>query len=301
MQLLNNTNIDFISKTKVTFFISLAIILLGIGSLIIKKGPNLSIDFVGGTVIQVATSKEVNINELRDLLSKTILKKSEVTEITGLNINQQFRIKTNLRIESTTEISNTILESLANYNPEIRAIESVGPKVGKELQSQAIYAIGLALLMLMIYIGFRFDRFYALGSVLAIIHDVLFTLSIFSILQLEIDLSIVAAFLTIVGYSLNDTIVIFDRFRENSEKDLDLELNELANLSLNQTLSRTIITSLTTLVVVIILYYIGGEVIKYFAFALIIGVIIGTYSSIFVASPIMIYLENKAGQKLTNK
>ena len=293
MQLLNNTNIDFISKTKVTFFISLAIILLGIGSLIIKKGPNLSIDFVGGTVIQVATSKEVNINELRDLLSETILKKSEVTEITGLNINQQFRIKTNLRIESTTEISNTILESLANYNPEIRAIESVGPKVGKELQSQAIYAIGLALLMLMIYIGFRFDRFYSLGSVLAIIHDVLITLGIFSLLNLEIDLSIVAAFLTIVGYSLNDTIVIFDRFRENSHKDLKLSLNELANLSLNQTLSRTVITSLTTLMVVVILFFVGGEVIKYFAFALIIGVIVGTYSSMFVASPFMLYLKSK--------
>ena len=293
MQLLNNTNIDFISKTKVTFFISLAIILLGIGSLVIKKGPNLSIDFVGGTVIQVATSKEVNINELRDLLSETILKKSEVTEITGLNINQQFRIKTNLRIESTTEISNTILESLANYNPEIRAIESVGPKVGKELQSQAIYAIGLALLMLMIYIGFRFDRFYSLGSVIAIIHDVLITLGIFSLLNLEIDLSIVAAFLTIVGYSLNDTIVIFDRFRENSHKDLKLSLNELANLSLNQTLSRTVITSLTTLMVVVILFFVGGEVIKYFAFALIIGVIVGTYSSIFVASPFMLYLKSK--------
>ena len=293
MQLLNNTNIDFISKTKVTFFISLAIILLGIGSLIIKKGPNLSIDFVGGTVIQVATSKEVNINELRDLLSKTILKKSEVTEITGLNINQQFRIKTNLRIESTTEISNTILESLANYNPEIRAIESVGPKVGKELQSQAIYAIGLALLMLMIYIGFRFDWFYSLGSVVAIVHDVLITLGIFSLLNLEIDLSIVAAFLTIVGYSLNDTIVIFDRFRENSHKDLKLSLNELANLSLNQTLSRTVITSLTTLMVVVILFFVGGEVIKYFAFALIIGVIVGTYSSMFVASPFMLYLKSK--------
>ena len=293
MQLLNNTNIDFISKTKVTFFVSLVIIILGVGSLIIKKGPNLSIDFVGGTVIQVATSKEVNINELRDLLSETILKKSEVTEITGLNINQQFRIKTNLRIESTTEISNTILESLANYNPEIRAIESVGPKVGKELQSQAIYAIGLALLMLMIYIGFRFDRFYSLGSVIAIIHDILITLGIFSLLNLEIDLSIVAAFLTIVGYSLNDTIVIFDRFRENSHKDLKLSLSELANLSLNQTLSRTVITSLTTLMVVVILFFVGGEVIKYFAFALIIGVIVGTYSSMFVASPFMLYLKSK--------
>ena len=293
MQLLNNTNIDFISKTKITFFISLVIILLGISSLIIKKGPNLSIDFVGGTVIQVATSKEININELRNLVSKTILKKSEVTEITGLNINQQFRIKTNLKIENTTEISNAILKSLSNYTPEIRAIESVGPKVGKELQFQAMYAIGLALLLLMIYIGFRFDIFYSLGSVVAIVHDVLITLGIFSLLNLEIDLSIVAAFLTIVGYSLNDTIVIFDRFRENSHKDLKLSLNELANLSLNQTLSRTIITSLTTLMVVVILFFVGGEIIKYFAFALIIGVIVGTYSSMFVASPFMLYLKSK--------
>lgn len=293
MQLLNNTNIDFISKTKITFFISSVIILLGISSLIIKKGPNLSIDFVGGTVIQVATSKEININELRNLVSKTILKKSEVTEITGLNINQQFRIKTNLKIENTTEISNAILKSLSNYTPEVRAIESVGPKVGKELQFQAMYAIGLALLMLMIYIGFRFDIFYSLGSVVAIVHDVLITLGIFSLLNLEIDLSIVAAFLTIVGYSLNDTIVIFDRFRENSHKDLKLSLNELANLSLNQTLSRTIITSLTTLTVVVILFFVGGEIIKYFAFALIIGVIVGTYSSMFVASPFMLYLKSK--------
>ena len=293
MQLLNNTNIDFISKTKITFFISLVIILLGISSLIIKKGPKLSIDFVGGTVIQVATSKEININELRNLVSKTILKKSEVTEITGLNINQQFRIKTNLKIENTTEISNAILNSLSNYTPEIRAIESVGPKVGKELQFQAMYAIGLALLLLMIYIGFRFDIFYSLGSVLAIVHDVLITLGIFSLLNLEIDLSIVAAFLTIVGYSLNDTIVIFDRFRENTRKDLKLSLNELANLSLNQTLSRTVITSLTTLTVVVILFFVGGEIIKYFAFALIIGVIVGTYSSMFVASPFMLYLKSK--------
>jgi len=293
MRLLNKTNIDFISKTKVTLFVSLVIILLGIVSLIIKKGPNLSIDFVGGTVIQVATSKGININELRDLLNETILKKSEVTEITGLNINQQFRIKTNLKIENTTEISNTILKLLDSYAPEIRAIESVGPKVGKELQTQAIYAFGLALLMLMIYIGFRFDRFYSLGSVIAIVHDILITLGIFSLLNLEINLSIVAAFLTIVGYSLNDTIVIFDRFRENSHKDLKLSQYDLANLSLNQTLSRTIITSLTTLMVVVILFFVGGEVIKYFAFALIIGVIVGTYSSMFVASPFMLYFRSK--------
>ena len=227
------------------------------------------------------------------MLNSTVLRNSEITEITGLSSNQQFRIKTNIKIEDTTEISNIIMSTLKDYNPEIRAIESVGPKVGKELQFQAIYAIGLALLMLMIYIGFRFDQFYAMGSVVAVIHDILITLGIFSLLNLEIDLSIVAAFLTIVGYSLNDTIVIFDRFRENSQKDLKISLTELANLSLNQTLSRTIITSLTTLMVVTILFFVGGEAIKYFAFALIIGVIVGTYSSMFIASPFLLYFKSK--------
>ena len=293
MKMKTNNNIDFISKAKIALFLSLGIIILGIGSLIVNKGPNLSIDFVGGTVIQISSANNIDVNKVRDLLSSTILDKSEVTEITGMSTNQQFRIKTNLKIEDTTQISSLIMQSLRDYDPEIRAIESVGPKVGKELQYQAIYAIGLALVMLMIYIGFRFDQFYAMGSVIAILHDVLITLSIFSLLNLEINLSIIAAFLTIVGYSLNDTIVIFDRFRENTQKDLKLSLTDLANLSLNQTLSRTIITSLTTLMVVTILFFIGGEAIKYFAFALIIGVLVGTYSSIFIASPFMLFFKSR--------
>ena len=292
MNIIDKSNIDFISKSKFTLFISLGIIIMGIGALIFR-GPNLSIDFVGGTIIQVSSSEQVEINIIRDLLNSTVLKNSEITEITGLSSNQQFRIKTNIKIEDTTEISNIIMNALKDFNPEIRAIESVGPKVGKELQFQAIYAIGLALLMLMIYIGFRFDQFYAMGSVVAVIHDILITLGIFSLLNLEINLSIVAAFLTIVGYSLNDTIVIFDRFRENSQKDLKISLTDLANLSLNQTLSRTIITSLTTLMVVTILFFVGGEAIKYFAFALIIGVIVGTYSSMFIASPFLLYFKSK--------
>ena len=292
MKIIDKSNIDFISKSKFTLFISLGIIIMGIGALIFR-GPNLSIDFVGGTIIQVSCSEQAEINIIRDLLNSTVLKNSEITEITGLSSNQQFRIKTNIKIEDTTEISNIIMSTLKDFNPEIRAIESVGPKVGKELQFQAIYAIGLALLMLMIYIGFRFDQFYAMGSVVAVIHDILITLGIFSLLNLEINLSIVAAFLTIVGYSLNDTIVIFDRFRENSQKDLKISLIDLANLSLNQTLSRTIITSLTTLMVVTILFFVGGEAIKYFAFALIIGVIVGTYSSMFIASPFLLYFKSK--------
>ena len=289
----NNIKVDFLSKTKVAIFFSATIIVLGLISLFINGGPNLSIDFTGGTVIRIEFDDNIKIDQIRSLLSKSSLKNAEITEIFEIgNPKKEFRIKTNIN-QSTGALNKKLLKTLENFSPEIRKIENVGPKIGGELQTQAIYAICLALIMLMIYIGFRFDRFYAFGSVLAIIHDVMFTLGIFSMLQLEIDLSIIAAFLTIVGYSLNDTIVIFDRFRENSEKDLDLNLKELSNLSLNQTLSRTIITSLTTLIVVIILYYIGGEVIKYFAFALIIGVLVGTYSSIFVASPFMLYLKSK--------
>jgi len=291
MQLIKNTKIDFISKARITIFLSIGIILAGIISLIINGGPNLSIDFKGGTVFQISTEKSININELREQLGSTNLANAEITEITGLNVNQEFRIKAN--IDNTTIASDMILNTLSAYNPEIRSIENVGPKVGKELQTQAITAISLALLMLMIYIALRFDSFYSLGSVVAIIHDVLVTLGIFSLLNLEINLSIIAAFLTIVGYSLNDTIVIFDRFRENSQKDLKLSMVEIANLSLNQTLSRTVVTSLTTLIVVCILYFLGGEVIRYFAFALIIGVIVGTYSSIFIASPFMLFIKSK--------
>ncbi|MDP6133849.1 MAG: protein translocase subunit SecF, partial [Candidatus Marinimicrobia bacterium] len=176
----------------------------------------------------------------------------------------------------------------------LRRVESVGPKIGKELQSDALKAIGLALLLILIYITFRFDRYYALGSVMALIHDVLITLGVFSLLDYEINLSIIAAFLTIVGYSLNDTIVVFDRIRENIPKFMKKTLNDVVNISLNETLNRTVITSLTTMMVVVILFIWGGKVINLFAFALIVGIFIGTYSSLFVASPVMVYFEKRS-------
>jgi len=289
MNLSKNRNIDFINNTKIALVCSFIMISSGLVSLILNKGPNLSIDFTGGTIIQILFNNDLKIDELRSALQSTELSKSEITLF---GQNNEYRIKASISDKSQS-ISDILSNSLSMYDYEVRRIENVGPKIGNELQLQAIYAIGLALVMLMIYIGFRFDRFYSFGSVAAIFHDILFTLGIFSLLNLEIDLSIIAAFLTIVGYSLNDTIVIFDRFRENSQKDLKISMEEIANLSLNQTLSRTIITSLTTLMVVIILYFIGGEVIIYFAFALIIGVLVGTYSSIFITSPFMLYLKSK--------
>ena len=289
MNLSKNRNIDFINNTKIALVCSFIMISSGLVSLILNKGPNLSIDFTGGTIIQILFNNDLKIDELRSALQSTELSKSEITQF---GQNNEYRIKASISDKSQS-ISDILSNNLSMYDYEVRRIENVGPKIGNELQLQAIYAIGLALVMLMIYIGFRFDRFYSFGSVAAIFHDILFTLGIFSLLNLEIDLSIIAAFLTIVGYSLNDTIVIFDRFRENSQKDLKISMEEIANLSLNQTLSRTIITSLTTLLVVTILYFIGGEVIRYFAFALIIGVLVGTYSSIFIASPFMLYLKSK--------
>jgi len=283
------TKIDFLSKTKLTNALSLFIIMLGIASLFLNRGPNLSIDFTGGTIIQVLFSEDITINSIRNSLEKTHLKDSEIIQFGQQN---EYRIKTNINNDSN-ELSSLLIDSFPNKEIEIRRIENVGPKIGGELQIQALYAIALALILLMIYIGFRFNLFYSLGSVVAIVHDVLITLGIFSLLNLEIDLSIIAAFLTIVGYSLNDTIVIFDRFRENISKELKMSMEEIVNMSLNQTLSRTIVTSLTTLIVVLILFIWGGEVIKYFAFALIVGVITGTYSSIFVASPFMLYLSLK--------
>ena len=292
MNIIDKSNIDFISKSKFTLFVSLGIIIMGIGALIFR-GPNLSIDFVGGTIIQVSSSEQAEINIVRDLLNSTMLKNSEITEITGLSSNQQFRIKTNVKIEDTTEISNIIMNTLKDFNPEIRAIESVGPKVGKELQFQAIYAIGLALLMLMIYIGFRFEWQFSIAAIFALSHDVLTTIGLFSLLNLEFNLAIVAALLTTAGYSINDTVVVFDRVRERTSGTNSEGINVVVNKALNSTLSRTFNTSLTILAVLLAILIFGTGSLQGFAFALLIGVIVGTYSSICIASPIYTDLVRK--------
>jgi preprotein translocase subunit SecF len=289
MRFLNKTNIDFISKQKITGFLSIALIIAGITSLIMKGGPLLSIDFTGGTVAQVKFEKPVELSQLRNTLSEFGFKGAEIVEFGSPD---EILIKTQFS-GSSSEISEQLTLALGKTFT-LRRVESVGPKIGKELQSDALKAIGLALVLILIYITFRFDRYYALGSVMALIHDVLITLGIFSLLDYEINLSIVAAFLTIVGYSLNDTIVVFDRIRENIPKYMKKTLNDIVNISLNETLNRTVITSLTTMMVVVILFIWGGKVINLFAFALIIGVFVGTYSSLFVASPVMAYFEKRS-------
>ena len=289
MRFLNKTNIDFISKQKIAGFLSITLIVAGIASLIMKGGPLLSIDFTGGTVAQVKFEKPVELGHLRETLSDYGFEGAEIVEFGSPD---EVLIKTQFS-GSSSEISEKLTLALGN-SFTLRRVESVGPKIGKELQSDALKAIGLALLLILIYITFRFDRYYALGSVMALIHDVLITLGVFSLLDYEINLSIIAAFLTIVGYSLNDTIVVFDRIRENIPKYMKKTLNDVVNISLNETLNRTVITSLTTMMVVVILFLWGGKVINLFAFALIIGVFVGTYSSLFVASPVMVYFEKRS-------
>ena len=289
MRLFNNTNIDFVGKSSIAKFLSIALIITGLASLGIKGGPALSIDFTGGTIAQLQFEKAVVVSELRNLLAENGFESSEIITFGSPN---EVLIKTQFSGANSELESN--LRTAIKSEFQVRRVESVGPKIGKELQSDALSAILLSLLMILIYISFRFDRFYAYGSVVALIHDVLITMGVFSLLSIEIDLTIVAAFLTIVGYSLNDTIVVFDRIRENVIKHARESLDTIVNISLNSTLGRTIVTSLTTFVVVLSLFLFGGEVIKNFAFALIVGIFVGTYSSIYVASPVMMYFEKKA-------
>ena len=274
---------------KFMSLLSIVFIVVGIASLVMKGGPILSIDFTGGTIAQIKFDQAVDVAKLRNTLGEYGFTNAEIIKFGS---QEEVLIKTQFS-GSSNEISEKLTTALGKTFT-LRRVESVGPKIGRELQQDALVAIGLALMMILIYIAFRFDAYYALGSVAALIHDVLITLGVFSLLSYEINLSIIAAFLTIVGYSLNDTIVVFDRIRENIPKYMKKTLTEIVNLSLNETLSRTVITSLTTMTVVVILYIWGGEVINLFAFALIVGVFIGTYSSIFVASPVVLYFEKRS-------
>ena len=307
MQIIKDSKIDFMNNTRFTILLSGALILAGIFSLIINNGPKLSIDFKGGTLIAVQYTKPININDLRSQLKNVNINgqsfdfsTSEIKHF-GDNSNVSVRIA-NLENEPE-KFSQNFIDILKDIYPDalpenkddfILSIDKVSPKVGSELSGKAIMAIIYAITLILIYISFRFEFTYAIGAIAAIAHDVIITLGVFSILGYEISLSIIAAFLTIVGYSLNDTIVIFDRIRENMKALKRESIVSIVNKSINESLSRTVVTSLTTLFVVLTLYFFGGEVIHYFSFALIIGVLVGTYSSIFVASLIVVYMQPKA-------
>ena len=286
-----NPKISFLSYYKHAFGLSVIFIVSGIISIFVK-GLETSIDFTGGTIVNVETNQEnIDLPQLR-IDAENIFNKTVNIVLSESNGSAKNLIFTMDFLEDE-KILDTYLQNSFKENYQIVQVESIGPKLGDELKVNARNAILASLLLIGLYITIRFDRFYALGSLAALLHDVLIILSIFSIFNLEVSVAIIAAFLTIVGYSLNDTIVIYDRIRENMFKFSERKKDAVINLSLNETLSRTIITSVTTLLVVVSLYLFGGEILQPFALALIIGVIIGSYSSIFIASPIMFIFEEK--------
>ncbi len=280
-------NIDFSSKFKLANIFSLLVFTASI-LFIFFKGLNYGIDFKGGTLIELrADNKNVNISEIRSSLNSMNLGDVNVKEF---GKKGDYLIKVEEKQSNNNKLISEIKKTLINnLNAEIsfRRVENVGPKVSSELLESGIIAISLSLAAMLFYIWIRFEWQFSIGSIVALFHDVIITIGIFSLLSLEINLSIIAAVLTIVGYSMNDTVVIYDRIRENLNKYTRFNISEIGNLSINETISRTIITSLTTLLALFSIYILGGEILRGFSFAMILGVLIGTYSSIFVATPVL--------------
>lgn len=293
LQIFKKTKFNFLGCQKVAIGISLAVILVGIISVVVHRGFNLSVDFTGGTTLQVKFDKPVrdDLGKIRSIIGNLGYGSPEVKTI-GQVTNNELQITVGKQAEGDV-VSNGIKTALdKDYSEnsfEVRRVETVGPKIGGELKRDVTVATILSLIAILIYVGFRFTLPFGVAAVIPLFHDVLVTLTVFSLLNLELSISFFAALLTIVGYSLNDTIVIFDRIRENLRGGLrGRNFPELVNTSINQTLSRTIITSLTTVFVSLSLYLFGSEAIKDFALALSVGVFVGTYSTIFIASPILV-------------
>lgn len=341
-------NIDFIGKRYVAFALSIALVLGTFLLLVWRGGPNYGVDFTGGILIQVKLDQPSSLPAIREALTTVQLEDSIIQEFGEAANEYLIRVRrTDLQLAGLSDKVKKALVDTLGMNADIRRVEMVGPKVGKDLRQKALLAIFYAILFIAIYISGRFElkwlmsiimalclafvvyvarRFgvsitwlivlamvvtlglcwflnlkYALGAIIALIHDVIITLGAFALTDREISLAIIAAFLTIVGYSLNDTIVVFDRIRENFRRFRRRSFEEVMNASINETLSRTLLTSATTLVVVVALFILGGGVIHDFAFAMLIGIVVGTYSSIFVASPILLVWEKKFSEKVRVK
>ena len=287
---MENRNIPFNKFYKLFNILSLSLILISL-LLLIFKGLNYGVDFKGGTLIEIRSlDKTLNISDLRKSFNNLNL--GDVTVKRFGNDNDyvvKFEKKQSIEENFIENIKIELKKDIGNIF-EFRRVESVGPKVSAELLKSGVIAIALSLGAMLIYIWIRFEWQFSLGAIIALFHDIIITLGFFSLLSLEINLSIVAAVLTIVGYSMNDTVVIFDRVRENLKKFLDIKIYEITNISINQTLSRTLITSITTLLALVSIFIFGGAILKGFSFAMILGVIIGTYSSIYIANPILVRL-----------
>ena len=293
MQIFKNSNFNFIAKRKIMYVFSAVLILIGIVSIFMKGGLKYSIDFTGGFSIEVSIA-EKSIQDIRNAFVNTNYNDIEVQTISDVYGNKCFVLKSQVKGKSS-EIINILKENFPKETKDsdfVRSIDIVGPKIGKELKEKAILAIIYSLIGIIVYIWWRFKFTFGVAAVVALVHDVLITIGIFSLLNKEISLSIIAAVLTIVGYSLNDTIVVFDRIREGMKKYHKEKFDIIINKSINETLNRTMITSFTTLLSLFSLYFLGSNIIKDFSLALIVGVFVGTYSSIFIASTLLL-IKNK--------
>ena len=293
------TSIDFVRYSKWALVFSISLVLLGLASLWYRGGPNYGVDFVGGTVVQVKFTQPTSIADIRQALAA-----ANIANITVQDFGQggnEFLIRIPVTEAGTEGLPGQIQQGLAGkfgeQTFEVRRVETVGPKVGKDLRRKALLAVLFSTVMMGLYIAFRFEPRFGVGAAVALLHDVLITAGALSIANMEFDLTVVAALLTVVGFSVNDTVIVCDRIRENMRKLRRDSLAAIINRSINETLSRTIITTGTAVLVIIALLFLGGEVIHAFAFALLVGFTIGTYSSIYVASPIVLLWEKEGKRR----
>jgi preprotein translocase subunit SecF len=284
------TNFDFMGRRKIAMLFSVLMIVVSIGSLAVR-GLNFGIDFTGGTLVEIGYPEAVELGGVRSALETSGFKESVVQHF-GTSRDVLIRLAPRSDV-SRAELSDQViraLKSTGGVDLKVRRVEFVGPQVGDELRDDGGLAVLISLVAILVYVAFRFESRFAVGSVVALIHDVIITVGFFSVVQMEFDLTVLAAVLAVIGYSLNDTIVVFDRIRENFRKMRKDTPLSIVNRSLNQTLSRTLMTSMTTLLVLVALFFIGGELIHSFATALIIGIFVGTYSSIYIASSAILTL-----------
>lgn len=291
------TNFDFVGNFKKALIFSWVLILAGVVSLVLRGGPNYGIDFAGGTLVHVRFKQQQSVDAVRQAMSAIGLGDASIQDFGGANTQgSEFLIRVAESKEGAADLSASITQALNDKfgadSWEIQRIETVGPRVGRELRVRAILAVLAATLMMGIYIWIRFELRFGIGAAVALFHDVLITVGALSIFNYEFDLTIVAALLTVVGFSVNDTVIVSDRIRENLRKNRRDPLEKIINTSINETLSRTILTTGTALLVLLALFFLGGKVINGFAFALLVGFTVGTYSSIFIASPIVLWLQH---------
>lgn len=290
IRLFHNANFPFLRHRKITYVLSGIVVVATLGSILLHGGLRYSIDFTGGTLVQLEFDQPIDVQVLRDALrGMEGLDSFEVQRFGDpSDVVVRAQVPAGQEEEFGERIEAHLRQELGGQAFSVARSESVGPKIGEELKRQAMLAVLYAMGLIMLYVAFRFDLKFGVAAIIATAHDVVFALGAFSLMNKEISLAVVAAFLTIVGYSLNDTVVVFDRIREDVKSMRRADYEEIVNTACNQTLSRTVLTAGTTLLVVLFLYFMGGEVIRDFAYALIVGIVIGTYSSIFIASAIVV-------------